>query len=102
MKREVFASRERWDIPKAMPGLSSRTWSRLSLAKNMYAERPRLGALGSATGQLCALRGSRMMEVAMSMKRMRVIDVPFFFFSGAAAFLPLRGLASLGMSTEVD
>ena len=31
-----------------MPGLSSRTFSRCSLAKNMYADRPRLGALGSA------------------------------------------------------
>jgi hypothetical protein len=37
-------------IPKAIPGSSSRTVSRCSLAKNMYAERPRLGALGSVGG----------------------------------------------------
>lgn len=36
-------------IPKLMPGFSSLTLSRFSLAKNMYAERPRLGALGSAS-----------------------------------------------------
>jgi hypothetical protein len=34
-------------IPNLMPGFSSRTLSRLSLAKNMYADRPRFGALGS-------------------------------------------------------
>lgn len=34
-------------LPKLIPGFSSRTLSRWSLAKNMYAERPRLGALGS-------------------------------------------------------
>lgn len=39
-------------IPKLMPGLSSRTFSRCSFAKNMYAERPRLGAFGSATVSL--------------------------------------------------
>lgn len=33
--------------PKVMPGFSLRTLSRCSLAKNIYAERPRLGALGS-------------------------------------------------------
>lgn len=40
-----------WDwgnnIPKAIPGFSDRTFSRCSLAKNMYAERPRFGAFGS-------------------------------------------------------
>jgi hypothetical protein len=36
------------DSPNLMPGLSSRTFSRCSLAKNMYADRPRLGALGSS------------------------------------------------------
>ena len=35
-------------IPKLIPGFSSLTLSRCSFAKNMYAERPRLGALGSA------------------------------------------------------
>lgn len=35
-------------IPNVIPGFSSRTFSRCSLAKNMYAERPRLGALGSS------------------------------------------------------
>jgi hypothetical protein len=38
---------EKTNIPNLIPGLSSRTFSRCSLAKNMYAERPRLGALGS-------------------------------------------------------
>lgn len=38
----------RESLPNEIPGFSSRTFSRLSLAKNMYAERPRLGALGSA------------------------------------------------------
>lgn len=35
-------------LPNAMPGFSDLTFSRCSLAKNMYAERPRLGALGSS------------------------------------------------------
>ncbi|GAO47673.1 hypothetical protein G7K_1872-t1 [Saitoella complicata NRRL Y-17804] len=40
--------REEWEnIPKVTSGFSVRTTSRLSAAKNMYAERERLGALGS-------------------------------------------------------
>ena len=35
------------NLPNEMPGFSSRTTSRCSLAKNMYADKPRLGALGS-------------------------------------------------------
>ena len=38
---------EEHNIPNLMPGLSSRTLSRWSLAKNMYAESGLLGALGS-------------------------------------------------------
>lgn len=40
-------------LPNLMPGLSSRTLSRWSLAKNMYAESPRLGALGSDRISIC-------------------------------------------------
>lgn len=38
---------EKQDIPKAIPGFSLRTLSRCSLAKNMYADNERFGALGS-------------------------------------------------------
>ena len=34
-------------VPKLIPSFSARTVSRLSFAKNMYADKPRLGALGS-------------------------------------------------------
>ena len=43
-------------LPKLMPGFSSRTVSRCSLAKNMYAERLRLGALGSVSNLAHVIR----------------------------------------------
>ena len=47
LARRLGRIRSRCIAPKLMPGLSFLTLSRCSLAKNMYAERPRLGALGS-------------------------------------------------------
>jgi hypothetical protein len=73
--------------PNLMPGLSSRTFSRCSLAKNMYAERPRLGALGS----------EYLLERRQD--RMHVSNSPFFFLPPSALVaLPLpRVTFSLGM-----
>jgi hypothetical protein len=75
-------------LPNLIPGLSSRTFSRCSLAKNMYADRPRLGALGSAQ------------QLALSLgNTMHTSDLPFFFFPPSALVaLPLpRVTFSLGM-----
>jgi hypothetical protein len=76
------------DLPNLMPGLSSRTFSRCSLAKNMYADRPRLGALGSAQQLALSLGNS-----------MYTSGLPFFFFPPSALVaLPLpRVTFSLGM-----
>merc|ERR1712000_347232 len=78
--------------PKLMPGFSSRTFSRCSLAKNMYAERPRLGALGSffflsprvllalevaleAALGILMLSGSRVEKVVVVLRSLRSVVV---------------------------
>lgn len=68
-----------------MPGFSSRTRSRFSLAKNMYADNPRLGALGS--GQVSLPSNQIQSDRAY---------IPFLRFSPARA-LVLRVAFSFGM-----
>ena len=74
-------------LPNLIPGLSSRTLSRLSLAKNMYADRPRLGALGSGSDHLALHSAGRV--------RRRVLP---FLRLPPSVFLDLRVLVvSLGI-----
>lgn len=68
------------DLPNLIPGFSSRTFSRWSLAKNMYAERPRLGALGSGSVSIGASE--------------KAGNLPFFFLpESALEALPLPRVA---------
>lgn len=80
-----------------MPGFSSRTFSRCSLAKNMYAERPRLGALGSV-----ATLSARHSDTWARQNAMGIGcgNAPFLPLRPFSAFAPFFA-AALGMVLEL-